>query len=139
MIWVFACFLCVLSLESFLDTPFWESQKLCYACSYASLNFYELWICSSASLISFLARCALVFLDKCSLSSLRFILDLVKISRNYLLLHLNHFERKKEKLCSWSSLIFVWAYEKQHMKISPKVIDIQEGYNKNFHEDHWTK
>ena len=25
------------------------------------------------------------------------------------------------------------------MKISPKVIDIQEGYNKNFHEDHWTK
>jgi hypothetical protein len=21
---------------------------------------------------------------------------------------------------------------------SPKVIDIQGGYNKNFHEDHWT-
>ena len=37
------------------------------------------------------------------------------------------------------SLIFVGAYQKQHMKISPRVIDIQEGYNKNFHEDHWTK
>ena len=24
-------------------------------------------------------------------------------------------------------------------EISPKVIDIQEGYNKNFHEDHWAK
>ena len=24
-------------------------------------------------------------------------------------------------------------------EISPKVIDIQGGYNKNFHEDHWTK
>ena len=24
-------------------------------------------------------------------------------------------------------------------EISPKVIDIQKGYNKNFHEDHWTK
>jgi hypothetical protein len=24
------------------------------------------------------------------------------------------------------------------MKISSKVIDIQEGYNKTFHEDHWT-
>ena len=22
-------------------------------------------------------------------------------------------------------------------EISPKEIDIQEGYNKNFHEDHW--
>ena len=33
---------------------------------------------------------------------------------------------EKEILCSWSSLIFVWAYERQHMKISPKVIDIQE-------------
>ena len=41
---------------------------------------------------------------------------------------------EKEILCSWSSLIFVWACQKQHMKISSKVIDIQEGYNKNFHE-----
>ena len=88
-------FLCVLSLESLLDTPFWESQKLCYACSYASLKFLEPWICSSASLISFWARCALLFLKKCSLASLRFIWELVKFSRNSLLLHLNYFERKK--------------------------------------------
>ena len=26
---------------------------------------------------------------------------------------------------------------KSTYEISPKVIDIQEGYNKNFHEDHW--
>ena len=31
------------------------------------------------------------------------------------------------------------ACQKQYMKISPKVIDTQEGYNKNVHEDHWTK
>ena len=37
-------------------------------------------------------------------------------------LHLNLFQLSKE------------TYE-----ISPEVIDIQEGYNKNFHEDHWTK
>ena len=46
---------------------------------------------------------------------------------------------EKEILCSWSSLIFVWDFQKQHMKISSKVIDIQEGCNKNFHKDHWTK
>ena len=27
---------------------------------------------------------------------------------------------EKEILCSWSSLIFVWAYRKQHMKLVPK-------------------
>ena len=37
---------------------------------------------------------------------------------------------EKEILCSWSSPTFVWAYQKQHMKISSKVIDVQEGYNK---------
>ena len=56
---------------------------------HASLNFFELWSCSSASLISFWAWCALVFLKKCSLASLRFIWELVKFSRNSLLLHLN--------------------------------------------------
>ena len=85
----------------------------------------------------FLAQCALVFFKKCSLASLRFIWDLVifkKVSLASLKLIW-----EKEILCSWSSLIFVWAYQKKHMKNSPKVIDIQEGYNKNFHEDHWTK
>ena len=65
--------LCVLSLESLMYTHFWESQKLCYACSYASLKFLEPWICSSTSLISFWARRALLFLKKCSHASLRFI------------------------------------------------------------------
>ena len=59
------------------------------------LNFYELWTCSSASLISFWVWCALVFFKKCSLASLRFIWELVKFWRNSLLLHLNYFERKK--------------------------------------------
>ena len=86
---------CVLSHQSLLDTPFWESQKLCYACSYASLKFLEPWNCSSALLISFLAWCALLFLKKCSHASLRFIWELLKFWRNSQLLHLNYFERNK--------------------------------------------
>ena len=107
---------------------------------YASLKFFELWNCSSASLISFWAWCDLIFLKKFSHASLRFIWELVKFSINSLMLHLDYFERWNF-LCSCSSLKFVWAYQKQlqHMKISPKVIDIKEGYNKNFHEDRWTK
>ena len=62
-----------------------------------------------------------------------------QIFKKFSLALLKLFWEKENLLCSWSSLIFVWAYEKQHMKISPKVIDVQEGYNKNFHEDHWTK
>ena len=50
-----------------------------------------------------------------------------KIFKKLSLASLKLFWEKEEKLCSWSSLIFVWDYEKQHMKISPKVIDIQEG------------
>ena len=142
MIWVFACLAFCFKYWILAGHTYLREPKLCQDLleflSMLRLNFYELWICSSASLISFWAQCGLVFLKKCSLASLRFIWELVIFLRNSLLLHLNYFERKK-KLCSWSSLIFVWAYEKQHMKISPKVIDIQEGYNKNFHEDHWTK
>ena len=33
----------------------------------------------------------------------------------------------------------LFELSKATYEISPKVIDIQEGYNKNFHEDHWTK
>ena len=69
--------LCVLGVESLLDTHFWESQKLCYACSYASLKFLEPWTCSSTSLISFWSLCALLILKKCSYASLRFIWELV--------------------------------------------------------------
>ena len=89
----FACFaLCfkswVLAGHTYLREP-----KLCHdlleLLSMLHLNFYELWNCSTASLISFWAWYALVFLKKCSLVSLRFIWELVKFSRNSLLLHLN--------------------------------------------------
>ena len=111
--------LCVLSLESLLDTPFWESQKLCYACSYASLKFLEPRTCSSTSLISFWARCALLILKKCSHDSLRFIWELVIFLKKFSLASLRLFW-EKEILCSCSSLKFVWAYQKQQMKIVPK-------------------
>ena len=75
----------------------------------ASLKFFELWNWSSAALISFSARCALLFLKKFSHASLRFIWELVNFWRNSLLLHLNYFERRNF-LCSCSSLISVWAY-----------------------------
>ena len=35
--------------------------------------------------------------------------------------------------------IDLFELSKATYEISPKVIDIQEGYNKNFHEDHWAK
>ena len=41
------------------------------------------------------------------------------------ILHLNLFEIIKKAIATY--------------EISPKVIDIQEGYNKNFDEDHSTK
>ena len=130
MIWVFACFILCFKSWSLAGHTYLGAPKLCHdlleLLSMLHLNFYEQWTFSSASLISFWAWCALVFLKKCYFSSLRFIWELVKMSRNSLSLHLKLFW-EKEKLCSWSSLIFVWAYEKQHMKISPKVIDIQEG------------
>ena len=103
---------------------------------YASLKFFELWNCSSASLISFWAWCALVFLNKFSHASLRFIWELVIFLRNSLLLHFNYFERRK----FYAHVLHLDLFElsKATYEISPEVIDI-EGYNKNFHEDHWTK
>ena len=111
-----------LSQSSLLDTPFEKAIMMLWffrIALCASLNFFELWNCSSASLISFWARCALIFLKKCSHASLRFIWELVKFWRNSLMLHLNYFERRKS-LCSCSSLKFVWAYQMQHMKLVPK-------------------
>ena len=99
MIWVFACFILCFKSSILAGHTYLREPKLCHdlleLLSMLHLNFYELWTCSSASLISFWARCALVFLKKCSLASLRFIWELVKFSRNSLLLHLNYFERKK--------------------------------------------
>ena len=110
------CLFCffVLSLESLLDTPIWESQKLCYACSYASLKFLEPWICSSTSLISFWARCALLVFKKFSLAWLRLLWE-IKI------------------------MLMIFTYiclslTKATYENSPKVIDIQGRYNKIFRE-----
>ena len=128
--WYVFCLECLVWFESLifslpqsslLYTPFWrdthESEfiRILYV---VHLNLLWARSCSSASLVSFWARCSLVFLKKFSLASLKLIWE-------------------KEIWCSWSSLIFSWAFQNQHMKISPKVMDIQEGYNKNFHIDHW--
>ena len=99
MICVFACFILCFKSSIFAGHTYLREPKLCHdlleLLSMLHLNFYELGTCSSASLISFWARCALVFLKKCSLASLRFIWELVKFWRNSLLLHLNYFGRKK--------------------------------------------
>ena len=99
MIWVFACFALCSKSWIFAGRTYLREPKLCHdlleLLSMLHLIFYELWTCSSASLISSWARCALVFLKKCSLASLRFIWELVKFTINSLLLHLNYFERKK--------------------------------------------
>ena len=53
------------------------------------------------------------------------------------MLHLNHFERRNFYAHDPHFDLFdlsIATYE-----ISPRVIDIQGGYNENFHEDHWTK
>ena len=136
--------LCLFCFVSYMFSPwrthlFEKAKKICYACSYASLKFLEPWICSSTSLIYFLARCALLFLKKCSLASLRSIWELVKFLKTFSLASLKFFWEKENLLCSWSSLIFVWAYEKQHMKISPKVIESKKDKEKKCHEDLWTK
>ena len=99
MICVFSCFiLCfkssILAGHTYLREPKLFHDSLDFL---SMLNLYLLWArtCSSASLISFWAWCALVFLKKCSLNSLRFIWELVKFWRNSILLHLNYFERNK--------------------------------------------
>ena len=53
------------------------------------------------------------------------------------MLHLNYFERRKVYAHVLDFDLF--ELSKATYETSPKVIDIQEGYNKNFHEDHWTK
>ena len=101
LVWYESLFVFILCFKSSIlaGHTHLREPKLCHdlleLLSMLHLNVYELWICSSASLISFWAWCALVFLMKCSLASLRFIWELVKFSRNSLLLHLNYFERNK--------------------------------------------
>ena len=81
MIWVFACFILCFKSWSIDGHTYLGDPKLFHdlleLLSMLHLNFYELWNCSSASLTYFLARCALVFLNKCSHASLIFIWKLV--------------------------------------------------------------
>ena len=144
MICVFACFILCFKSSILAGHTYLRGPKLYLdlleLLSMLHLNLYELWNFSSASLISFWAWCALVFLKKCYLASLRFIWELVKFWRNSLLLRLNYFERKKER----KIMLMIFTYiclslSKATYEISPKVIDIRGGYNINFHEDHWTK
>ena len=99
LIWVFACFILCFKSSILAGHTYLRDPKLCHdlleLLSILHLNLLWARTCSSASLISFWARCALLFLKKCSLASLRFIWELVKFSRNSLLLHLNYFERNK--------------------------------------------
>ena len=99
MIWVFVCFILYFKSSILAGHTYLRELKLYHdlleLLSMLHLNLLWARTCSSASLISFWARCALVFLKKCSLDSLRFIWELVKFSRNSLLLHLKYFERKK--------------------------------------------
>ena len=87
------------------------------------LNLFELWNGSSASLISFWAWCTLVFLEKCSHDSLRFILELVIFLRNPLLLHLNYFWEKNFFYAHVLHLDF-FELSKATCETSPKGIDI---------------
>ena len=77
MICVFACFIMCFKPSNLAGHTYLKERKLCHdlleLLSMFHLNFYEQWTCSSASLISFCAQCALVFLKKCSFASLRFI------------------------------------------------------------------
>ena len=86
------------------------------------LHLNLLWArtCSSASLISFWAWCALVFLKKCSPDSLRFIWELVKFWRNSLLLHLNYFERKKKNYAHDLHLYLFELMKSNTWKLVPK-------------------
>ena len=67
----------------------------------------------------------------CSHASLRFIWELVIFLRNSLLIHLDYFERKKKIMLMIFTYICL-SLSKVSYENSPKVIDIQGGYNKKF-------
>ena len=112
MICAFSCFSFYFKSSILDGHTYLIEPKLCYdlleLLSMIHLNLFELWNCSSASLISFWARCTLMFLKKCSHASLRYIWELVNFWKNSLMLHLYYSERRKT-LCSCYWLRFVWA------------------------------
>ena len=140
MICVFDCFILCFKSSIFAGHTYLREPKLCYdlleLLSMLPLNFYELWNCSSASLISFWARCPLIFLKKYSLASRRFIWDFSKLLKKFSHASLKLFW-EKEKFYAPVLHLNLFELSKETYETSPKVIDIKEGYNKNFHIDHW--
>ena len=61
-----------------------------------------------------------------------------KFFKKFSLASLKLFWEKKKKYAHVLRLD-LFELSKATYEISPKVIDIQGGYNKNFHEDHWIK
>ena len=112
MIWVFACFILCFKYWSLAGHTYLRDPKLCHdlleLLSLLHLNFYELWTCSNASLISFWAWCALLFLKK---NALLIHLDLFESSNILKKLSLASLKSiwEKEILCSWPSLISFWS------------------------------
>ena len=78
IIWVFACF--ILCFKSWFLTvhTYLREPNLCHdlleLLSMLHLNFYEQWTCSSASLISFLARWWFYFIEIIDLSCFTYII-----------------------------------------------------------------
>ena len=141
MIWVFACF--VLLSESWIlaGHTYLREPKLCYdlleLLSMFHLNPFDLWNCSSASLISFRARRALLFLKICAHASLRFILELVIFLE--ILSCFTSIILREEKFYAHVLHLDLFELSEATYEISPKVIDIQDGYHKKFLGDHWSK
>ena len=134
--------LCLFCFAFWVLNPCWTHlferyHDLLELLSVLHLNLLWARTCSSASVISFWAWCSLLFLKKCSLSSLRFIRELVKFSRNSLLLHLNYFKKKKQIMLMIFTYISLSLWKATHENLSQSD-SIQEWYNKNFHEDNWT-
>lgn len=143
------CLLCWLVCH---NEPCWthlfEGAKLCYdlleSLFMLHFNFLEPWNCSSASLISFWAWQCCYFEEICYHASLRLFWELVEILKKSSLGSLIlswELQILKELVLSFFTYICLRACYLQWQfalnEISPKVIDIQGRYNKNFHEDHW--
>ena len=112
---------------------------------YASLKSFELGSCSSAPLICFWARRWLYFKEINSLASLILFWELEnfkEICSHASLILFWELIFVKKYLCSRASLRSSWELRiviviYTRYEFGPKVIDIQGGYNKNFHIDHW--
>ena len=130
MIWVFSCFILCFKSWFLAGHTYWREPKLCYdlleLLSILHSNLYDLWNCSSASLISFWAWCALVFLKKCSHASLRFIWELVTFFEEILSCFTYIILRDEFFMLMFFTYICL-SLQKVIYETSPKVIDIQGG------------